>query len=291
MKQRIGSLGMWIAVSFVLAGCNSKVEYIAHRGASYLAPENTVAAAKLGWEKKADAVEVDVYLSADGKVVVIHDKTTKRTGGEELDVATSTAEQLRQLDVGSFKSEQYAGERIPLLEEVIAAMPAERRLFVEIKCGPEVLAPLQAVIDASGKRDQIVIIGFGLDTVKASKQLMPDLPTYWLAGTGKDKETKAWIPHSTKLIDDIAGTDLEGLNVHWAGVTKEFAQAVHEAKLGLYVWTVDDPVEAARLAKLGVDGITTNRPGWLRSQLGGVTGPMRWVQAGLRGQPAQEPGK
>ncbi len=267
MKKGIKGLAMLMAVSFVLAGCNSKVAYIAHRGASHLAPENTVASANLAWEKKADAVEIDVYLSQDGKIVVIHDGTTKRTGGTELKVAASTAQQLRQLDVGSFKDAAYAGERIPLLEEVIATVPPQRKLFVEIKCGPDVLAPLQKMIEQSGKCDQIVIIAFDFETVKASKKRMPDIPTYWLVGTRKDKETETWIPHSTKLVDDLAGTGLDGLNVHWAGVTEEFAKAVHDAGLGLYVWTVNDPVEAARLAKLGVQGITTDRPGWLRGQL------------------------
>ena len=256
-----------LITSLALTGCNSKMEIIAHRGASYLAPENTVASARLAWEKQADAVEVDIYLSQDGKVVVIHDSTTKRTAGQEFKVAESTASQLRRLDVGSFKHEDYAGERIPLLEEIIATVPRNRRLFVEIKCGPEVLAPLEAVITASGKRDQIVIIGFGLDTVKASKQRMPDLPTYWLVGTRKDEETEAWIPHSPSLIDQIAGSGLDGLDVHWAGVTEEFARNVRDAGLGLHVWTVNDPVEAARLKKLKARSITTDRPGWLRSQL------------------------
>jgi len=182
-------------------------------------------------------------------------------------VATSTAAQLRQLDVGSFKDECFAGERIPLLEEIIATVPPEGHLFVEIKCGPDVLSPLENVIVESGKRDQIVIIGFDLETVKASKRLMSDIPTYWLVGTKKDEETEAWIPHSPTLVDEVASSGLDGLNVHWAGVTKEFAKRVRAADLGLYVWTVDDPLEAARLAKLGVDGITTNRPGWLPDQL------------------------
>jgi glycerophosphoryl diester phosphodiesterase len=86
-------------------------------------------------------------------------------------------------------------------------------------------------------------------------------------GTQKDKETEAWIPHDTSLVDKVKGTRLDGLNVHWAGVTEAFVRRVHAAKLGLFTWTVDDPVEAARLAKLGVQGITTNRPGWLRDQL------------------------
>jgi len=276
---------MCIAASLVLAGCSSKMEIVAHRGASYLAPENTVAAANLAWEKQADAVEVDVYLSQDGEIVVIHDGTTKRTGGEELEVAKSTSQQLRQLDVGRFKGEAFAGERIPLLEEVIATIPPKRRLFVEIKCGPDVLSPLENVIEQSGKRDQIVIIGFGFETVTASKRLMPDIPTYWLVGTGKDKETEAWIPHSNTLVDKLAGTGLDGLDVHWAGVTAEFAQSLREAGLGLYVWTVNDSVEAARLAKLGVQGITTDRPGWLRGQLGGDPGAVRSGQSSVHGQP------
>ena len=284
----IKGLAVVMAVSFVVAGCSSQVEIIAHRGASYLAPENTVASANLAWDKQADAVEVDVYLSQDGRIVVIHDKTTKRTGGVELEVAKSTAGRLRQLDVGSFKSEAYAGERIPLLEEVIATVPPKRQLFVEIKCAADVLAPLEKTIDASGKRDQIVIIAFDQDTIKAAKKQMPDIPAYWLVGTRKDKETEEWIPHSASLIDELVGTEVDGLNVHWAGVTKEFAQAVRSAGLGLYVWTVDDPAEATRLVKLGVQGITTNRPGWLRGQLGAAGSPVRWARASLRGKPAEE---
>lgn len=264
------NLGLLLAALLLSTGCASKMEIIAHRGASYLAPENTVASAKLAWEKNADAVEVDVYLSADEQVVVIHDRTTKRTGGEEFEVAACTAEQLRALDVGRFKDEAFAGERIPVLAEIIETLPAGKRLFVEIKCGPEVLPALEKIIVESGKRSQIVIIGFGLETVTASKQLMPDLPTYWLVGTKKDEQTEQWIPHDKSLADQAVAAGLDGLNVHWAGVNKEFAQSVRKAGMGLYVWTVNDSAEAARLAKLGIDGITTDRPGWLRDELAGA---------------------
>jgi len=252
-----------------IAGCTSQMEIVAHRGASHLAPENTVASAELAWAKDADAVEVDVYLSQDKRIVVIHDKTTKRTGGEELEVAKTPAQRLRQLDVGSFKGQAFTGERIPFLEEIIETVPKGRRLFVEIKCGPEVLSPLENAIEASGKREQIVIIAFDFETIKAAKRLMPDVPAYWLLGTKKDKETEAWIPHDPALVEDVASSGLDGLDVHYAGVTEEFASRVGEAGLGLYVWTVNDPAEARRLAKLGVAGITTDRPGWLRRQLSG----------------------
>jgi len=266
-------IGRWLLLSVVAAlgaaGCTSRMEIIAHRGASHLAPENTVAAAELAWRKRADAVEVDVHLSQDGQLVVIHDGSTKRTGGVELKVVDTPAARLRELDVGSFKDEAFAGERIPLLEEIIATVPDNRRLFVEIKCGPEAASPLENVIEASGKREQIVIIGFDFETVKAAKRLMPDIPTYWLVGTKKDKETEAWIPHDPKLADKVASSRLDGLNVHWAGVTEEFAARVRALGMPLYIWTVDDAAEARRLAKLGVAGITTNRPGWLRHQLHG----------------------
>ncbi len=113
---------------------------------------------------------------------------------------------------------------------------------------------------------QVVIIGFDLETVAESKKQI-DVPTYWLKGTDKDKKTEQWIPHDPKLIQMVKDKGLDGLDVHFAGVTEEFARAVKTSGLEFYVWTVDDPAEAMRLVKLGVDGITTNRPDWLREQL------------------------
>jgi glycerophosphoryl diester phosphodiesterase len=94
-----------------------------------------------------------------------------------------------------------------------------------------------------------------------------DVPTYWLKGTEKDEETEEWIPHNPSLVQIAKNNGLDGLDVHYAGVTKELTDAVKAAGQKLYVWTVDDPEEAIRLVGLGVAGITTNRPGWLRQQL------------------------
>jgi len=99
-----------------------------------------------------------------------------------------------------------------------------------------------------------------------SKELI-DVPTYWLKGTEKIKETEQWIPHDPQLVQTAKNRGLDGLDVHYAGVNKEFTDAVKASGQKLYVWTVDDPEEAIRLIKLGVAGITTNRPGWLREQL------------------------
>ena len=251
-------LGVW--------GCRNSVEIIAHRGASYLAPENTLASVQLGWQKQAD-VEIDVYLSRDRRIVVIHDSTTKRTsGGTDLKVSETNSEELRKLDVGSFKAPEYAGQRIPFVEEVLATIPRGRKLYIEIKCKKEILHTLHSVIAESGKMSQIVIICFDLEVAAASRKMI-DVPTYWLKGTDKVKDTEQWIPHDPNLAQTAKARGLDGLDVHYAGVTEEFVRAVRAAGLGLYVWTVDDPEEAARLVALGVDGITTNRPAWLREQL------------------------
>jgi glycerophosphoryl diester phosphodiesterase len=257
--------GLLCLFSVTISGCKKSVEIIAHRGASYLAPENTMASVMLGWEKGAD-VEVDVYLSKDDRIVVIHDASTKRTGEVDLKVSETTSEELRKLDVGRFKAEEFAGERIPFLGDIIKTIPPKRKLYVEIKCGQEILPFLRELIVESGKMSQIVIIGFDLETVTASKKLI-NVPTYWLKGTAKDKETQGWIPHDAKLVQTVRDKGLDGLDVHYAGVTEGFVRAVKAAGQKLYVWTVDDPGQAARLVKLSVDGITTNRPGWLREQL------------------------
>ena len=164
-----------------ISGCTKSVEIIAHRGASYLAPENTMSSVMLAWEKGAD-VEVDVHLSKDNRIIVIHDASTKRTGKTDLIVKDTPSHELRELDVGSFKSEEYAGEQIPFLADVIETIPPGRKLYVEIKCGKEILPILEMLINESGKISQIVIIGFDLETVTLSKELI-DVPTYWLNGT------------------------------------------------------------------------------------------------------------
>ncbi len=235
-----------------------RIKVIAHRGASHLAPENTLASVNLAWEHGADIVEVDVHLTKDGRIVAIHDATTERTGGMDLAVARTHSRRLRRLDVGSHKHEDFAGETIPFLEEILDTVPAGRQLFIEIKCGPEILPVLSDVLTRSGKRSQVALIGFDLETMKAAKEVLPDVPAHWLC------DKKAWRPFSRSLARTAKEHGLDGMNVHWSGVTWRFAQAVRKAGLKLYAWTVDHPRDASRLHALGVDGITTNRPGWLQ---------------------------
>jgi glycerophosphoryl diester phosphodiesterase len=247
-------------------GYRAPVEIIGHRGASHDAPENTMAAVKLAWERQTNA-EVDVYLSKDNRMVVIHDTSTKRTGGVNWKVRGTYADRLRSLDVGVFKGREFAGERIPFLAEIVNSIPPGRKLYIEIKCGKEIVPQLQQLLASSDKRSQVVIIGFDLATLAESKRLI-DVPTYWLKASDKQLKIGPRIPHNPKLIQMVKDKGLDGLDVDAAGVTPEFVRAVKASGLKLFVWTVDDPAQARRLVSLGVDGITTNRPGWLCEQLG-----------------------
>ena len=239
-----------------LAQVGESMQVIAHRGASHLAPENTLASVELAWRLGADAVEVDVHLTRDGRIMAIHDETTDRTAGTCLAVAQTHSSSLRRLDVGRHKHPQFAGERIPFLEEVLQTVPPDRQLFVEIKCGPEILPPLAQTIAQSGKQPQIVLIGFDLATIQAAKTRMPEIPACWLC------DKRILRSYGQSLARRAKDCGLDGLDVHWSGITRRFIRTVKAAGLRLYVWTVDDPGQAARLQALGIDGITTR---WTRS--------------------------
>src|SRR5688572_9852909 len=134
-------------------------EIIAHRGASFDAPENTLAAVHLAWKQNADAVEVDVQFSKDGHIVVIHDDNTGKTAGVRRKVSAQALAELKSLDVGAWKHMKWAGERIPTLAEVFAVIPTGKRLFVEFKCGPECVPSFVRDFNTSGlRREQVVPI-------------------------------------------------------------------------------------------------------------------------------------
>ena len=249
------------------------VELVAHRGESYDAPENTLDAYKLAWDRGVPAAELDVHLTKDGKLILSHDADTKRTAGTKLVVKEHTADELRKLDVGAWKHPKFAGERMPLLDEVLPAVPAGRRMFIEVKVGPEAIPELARCVERSGKSpEQLPIISFNLDTCREAKKALPKHKVYFLSSFKQDKQTKKWGPTVEELIAKAKEANLDGLDVQSKEPTvvdAAFAKAVRDAKLALLVWTVDDPALAKKMVDLGVDGITTNRGQWMAEQLAG----------------------
>lgn len=273
MRVLVSLLGVLVSiVSYPANGL--AVEIVGHRGASFDAPENTVASMKRGWQQQADACELDIRLTKDGRIVLSHDDTTKRTAGRNVKVVDQTFDELRTLDAGRWKGPQWTGERIPTLAEALATIPDGKRMFIELKCGPEVLPELERVLAASGKRDeQLVLIAFNVEVMRQARQRFPKLPMLWLCDYKKNAKTGEF-PTVAPLIATAKDLGANGLDVSSKfPITREFTAQVHAAGLALHVWTVDDPDMARHLAEVGVDGITTNRPGWLRSELGATTSP------------------
>ncbi|MFB6340229.1 glycerophosphodiester phosphodiesterase family protein [Saccharicrinis sp. FJH62] len=236
----------------------SQVKYIAHRGASYNAPENTMASVDLAWEIGADAVEVDVYKSLDNQIMVCHDDTTLRTSGLKLVISKSKAKLLRKLDMGSWKDHQYAGEKMPYLTEVINSVPPHKTLVIEIKCGKEILPYLKEIMDTTPKASQIVFISFGWETILETKKTFPNNKCYWLSEESEGLSEK---------IKEASQNQLDGINLYYGIINQSVMNLAKRYKLDVLCWTVDDPVEAKKLIKLGVSGITTNRPAWLKRQV------------------------
>ena len=251
--------------ALLIPGALSGAEIIAHRGASFDAPENTVAALRLGYAQGADAGELDIHLSQDGRIVVIHDADTARVSGHKQPVAAQTLAELCTRDAGQWGQWQGSGfaEKIPELAEILALVPAGKRLFIETKVGVEILPELGRVIRASGLAPaQLPLITFDLTTARAVKQQLPAHEVCWIVDHPKTGTA------IEELIQKAKDAGLDGLDLnHRFPIDAEFVRKVHAAGLKLYTWTVDDPVVARNLAAVGVNGITTNRPGWLREQL------------------------
>jgi len=246
-----------------------KCTIIAHRGESYDAPENTLASINLAWKRNANAVEIDVRLTKDNKVVVIHDKNTKRTTERNKPVKVQTLKELKELDAGKFKHKKWQGERIPLFGEVLATVPINKKLIIEIKCAADIINFLKEEISKSGlNADQIEIIGFDISVVAKAKQALPDFKVLWLHELDYTIIGKVFSPSVDKLIEEVKENNLDGLDL-WAGkfITREFVQKIKSNGLLLYVWTVNDPAKAKMLRSFGIDGITTDRAGWMKKKI------------------------
>jgi glycerophosphoryl diester phosphodiesterase len=267
-RPEIASLILLSAISGSVADAQI---IVAHRGASHDAPENTLAAFNLAWEQGADGVEADFYLTSDGKIICLHDKDTQRTAGVKHVVSETPFDVLRQLDVGSWKGEDFRGERMPTIEEVIATIPKGKKFVIELKTGPEIVTPLAAALKKSSlERNQILIIAFNAETVAECKRQMPAVKVHWLVRYEQDKKTCAWTPTRETVQTTLKRIKADGLGTQGnpEHVDAEFLQELCDAGLcEWHVWTLDDPSVARFYQKLGPFGITTNRPGWLREEL------------------------
>ena len=242
------------------------MEIIAHRGASFDAPENTLAAVNLAWQQGADAVEFDIHLTKDGRLVALHDDSTGRTAGLDRPVAEQTLAELQQLDVGQWKDARFVGEPIPTLEALLATVPSGKRVFVEVKCGPGggcgagARGSSQRVASRTGGGGQFLTCG--LCRRQAGPATTCGLSARQLQTRRKIRRL---VPPPWKSLIAAAQRDgLDGLDLNFHRVDSAVVNQLKAAGLRIYVWTVDDPVIARWMIDAGVEGLTTNRPVYLR---------------------------
>lgn len=236
-----------------------KMVNIAHRGASGHAPENTMEAFQKGVEMKADYIEIDVQVTKDGELVVIHDTTVDRTTNGTGKVGDLTLEEIRQLDAGSWFSEVYAGERVPTFEEVVDEFRGKVGILIELKA-PELYPGVEKKIAdtlieqnmTTPKNNKIIIQSFNHDSMKKSKALLPNLSHGVLTGGSWADVTEEQLAQFATYADYFNPT----MNI----VTDELVSDVHEAGMDIYPYTSRSQEQALKLFDLNVDGIITDYP-------------------------------
>ena len=232
---------------------------LGHRGASGEAPENTLAAFRRALELGADGFELDVWRCRTGEAVVIHDADTARTGSAALVVKDTPLARLKTLDVGRWKGAPFARERVPTLSEVLLAFPAAM-VNVELKAGriPNLGLPVEVVRTLRQHRAEprVVVSSFSASLLGAFRSLAPDVATGFLVSPG----AIAWARAATAV------RAIRPAAIHLARelATEERLESSIRAGVHVLVWTVDDPAEVERLARLGVAAVVSNQPGVAR---------------------------
>ncbi len=265
----MSKLSIFSIILIFLTACSTmkSPEIIAHRGAAHDAPENTLAAFQLAFEQNAAGIEADFHLTKDREIVCIHDANAKRTSGKDLVIADSTLAELKKLDFGSWKGKNWIGEKIPVLKEVFSIIPDDKKIFIEIKCGPEIIQPLKNIIDKTKlKSEQIVIISFNQNVIKESKKILPKQKTYLLTGFKKDEKNGEFHPTAKELVTILKKINADGADCQGIPqIDEAFVNEIKKAGKEIHIWTIDSPETAKRFRKLGVDSLTSNRPELLKS--------------------------
>ena len=241
-------------------------QIVAHRGASKDAPENTLPAFRLGWEQGADAIEGDFWLTKDGHIVCIHDGQTKKYSETNLVVSDSTLAELQQLDVGAYRGQAFKGTCIPTISEVFATIPCQKKIYIEVKCGAEIIPALLKELQKSGlQKEQVVVISFKQQVIRELKAQAPDYKAYWLSGFKKQK-TGEITPSLDSVLSTLDEIRADGLSSSTA-IPNNFISPIINAGYEWHVWTVNDPKLAKKFRKLGVQSITTDIPGMMIQHL------------------------
>jgi len=246
---------------------------VAHRGGAGLAPENTLAAFRSGLANGANALELDIHLSADGRLVVMHDPEVDRTTGSTGRIADLDLAQLKALDAAArFRGLSSGRQDIPTLEEVLELIAASGNdsveLQVEIKLqldGTRYAGIEEALVLALRSFafvERTTAICFDFPSLATVTRIEPGLRTCALVGKDYFKAAASTPPD--QIARSLAALGVDSVGVREQNLDRNLYEALRRAGLGVGAWTVDEPGRMRQLAALGVDFITSNRPDLLR---------------------------
>ncbi len=255
----LGGAGIALAGGLYLGGnlaegvsAERDIEIIAHRGASGMRPENTMAAVEQALVDRSDWVEIDVQETADGEVVVAHDSDFMKLAGVDLKVWDATMADLAAIDIGSWFGPAYADERTPTLREVLHAARGRGKVLIELKYyGHDVAleSRVAEIVEETGMAADVGVMSLKIPGVRRMNALRPDWPHGILAAPA---------------VGDLSALDADFLAVNTGQVSLDLIRRTHAQGRKLYVWTVDDPVTMVRMISMGVDGLITNEPALAR---------------------------
>jgi glycerophosphoryl diester phosphodiesterase len=240
---------------------------LGHRGASAVAPENTLAAFARAMSDGADGIEFDVRLSRDGVPVVIHDATLKRTGLMERNVCDLTAGELQEVDVGGWFADQtrtsFAGERLPSLEQVCDLFRDNNGfLYIEMKCeeheGQALAEEVVRLTRLAGLREHVVVESFDLSAIASIKKIDPAIRTAALF------EPKLLRPLSSlrrlKMVDTALDNGADEIALHHSLASARVIEKARQQGLEVVVWTVADPAWIGIARSLNIKALIANDP-------------------------------
>ena len=225
---------------------------IAHRGISFDLPENSLSAFNASWAVGVDGIEGDFHLTRDGSIVCIHDDNTSRVCDKNLVICNSTLQELKELNL-QCEGKDHLNIKIPTLTEVLKTVPSGKKIFIEIKCGVEILSPLVKELSRSKiNSNQVVIISFDRQVVKELKEMAPEYKALLLYSYEEGREVSSLINEMFDIKADGIGTDNQ--------LSKEFVEKVIISGLEYHSWTIDNADTANQLISWGTNSITTNEP-------------------------------
>ncbi len=229
---------------------------IAHRGNSSVAPENTMAAFHKALEVGADAIEMDVRLTRDGSVVVMHDRRLDRTTTGNGPVGTYTLKELKSLDAGAWFGTKFQAERVPTLEEVFETLPGDFPLYVELKARGHGAWPLvKKTVDITRKHqrwDSTMVASFNPLAVAFLRALEPRI-------------IRGYIWSQTHPLPLRARWLIPLAQPHWMApdrrtLTSELLSRCHAMGRPVAAWDIDGHADMKQLKDMGLEGVVTNYP-------------------------------